>query len=370
MGRVIQTVTVRPFRCYRLSCWVKTQDLDPPERFRIAVMTDDGRVLMTRHAELESTQDWEEVGLAFNSLEYEAVNAYAGVWNGPSGRFWIDDMRITELGFLNVLHRPGTPMSVRGEATDAAYTEGRDYEKVVDDTLSFEVDHAGPLLKTLPGGRIREGERVVADYYQALALEEGSWQMGVCLSEPRVFEIWGKVVEILDEHIAPKAYFFSMDEIRQGGWCEACAGRGVSAGELFGDCVTRQVELVRDACPNAEIFVWSDMLDPNHNAKEGRYLFKGDFAGSWNHVPGDIIMACWYYDKRNESLRHFDELSFRTIGCGYYDAGNLENAKGWLEALAETAGACGIMYTTWRSRYDHLEPFGDLVANEDLKRKR
>jgi len=35
------------------------------------------------------------------------------------------------------------------------------------------------------------------------------------------------------------------------------------------------------------------MLDPNHNARGNYYLVKGDFTGSWNHVPKDLIIAVW-----------------------------------------------------------------------------
>ena len=60
-------------------------------------------------------------------------------------------------------------------------------------------------------------------------------------------------------------------------------------------------------------------------------------------------------------LRHFDELGFQTIGCGYYDKRNLKNAERWMKALGETPGACGIMYTTWKRDYDFLEQFGDIA---------
>ena len=46
----------------------------------------------------------------------------------------------------------------------------------------------------------------------------------------------------------------------------------------------------------------------------------------------------------------------------YYDADTLENPKGWLDALNQTPGAVGIMYTTWQNKYKLLGPFGDLVS--------
>jgi hypothetical protein len=75
-----------------------------------------------------------------------------------------------------------------------------------------------------------------------------------------------------------------------------------------------------------------------------------------------LIIACWKYKIRDQSLRHFQKHGFETIGCGYYDSKNLENAAGWLESLHETPGTCGIMYTTWQNQYDLLETFGDLCS--------
>jgi hypothetical protein len=99
------------------------------------------------------------------------------------------------------------------------------------------------------------------------------------------------------------------------------------------------------------------MLDPNHNAKKDYYLFNGDFAGSWERIPGDVIIACWRYEIRNESLRHFDGAGFRTLGCGYYDVDNANRAGDWAESMSKTPRAWGIMYTTWEDNYGFLEKF-------------
>jgi hypothetical protein len=310
---------------------------------------------------LKATNDWQEVTLGFNSLVYDRVQIYTGVWKGPAGRFWIDDVQLKEVGLINVTRRPGTPVEVRNSETGVVYREGEDFERIEDDNLTFDFDREELPLVMVAGGRVREGDRLLVDYYQALSIKDGSGQIGVCMSEPRVYEIWAQVARVLHETIAPKHYFFSMDEIRQGGWCRACEGRRLSAGELLGDCITRQAEIVRSVNPDAEIFIWSDMLDPNHNAKDNYYLFNGDFAGSWNHIPEDLIIACWHYDIRDESLRHFDQLGFRTIGCGYYDRDSEDAAKDWLASLAKTPGACGIMYTTWQDRYGFLQTFAGLL---------
>lgn len=364
MGRVMQEIAVRPFHCYRVALWVKTEGLEPAGAFQILVMGRDSRVLTSVSPTLEPTGDWRSVTVGFNSLDYGNLRVYAGVWGGAEGRVWIDDIRVEEAGIVNLVRRPGTPVTVRNADTGAVYREGEDYDRLEDTALSFKLDHRGPTIVALPGGRIRDGNRLLVDCYQALSTKHEAGQVGVCMSEPRVYEIWEETARLVHETIAPEGYFLSMDEIRQGGWCEACRRRGLSAGEILGDCVTRQREIIRGVNPKAEIFIWSDMLDPNHNAKDKYFAFSGDFSGSWDHIPRDLIVACWYHDIRDKSLRHFDENGFRTIGCGYYDKDDEAAVGNWIASLKKTAGSRGIMYTTWRDRYEFLEAFAALVRRE------
>jgi hypothetical protein len=104
------------------------------------------------------------------------------------------------------------------------------------------------------------------------------------------------------------------------------------------------------------------MFDPNHNARDHYYLAEGDITGSWNYIPKELKIVCWHYEKRQPSLSHFSKLGFQTLAGAYYDADDLDNPKGWLEALDQTPGAIGIMYTTWQDKYSLLPDFGDLVS--------
>jgi hypothetical protein len=293
-------------------------------------------------------------------MEHDKVRIYAGVWGGKQGRFWLDGLRIEEVGLTNVLRRPGTPLSVRDEGSGTVYEEGRDFVPVSDPKLTFRFDHPGPAIRLLPGSRIRDGQTLRVSYYHGMAIHDG--QVTICMSEPKVYDIWQKQAELIQQHLAPKRWLLSMDEIRAGGSCQACKARKMSMAQILGDCLTRQFEMIRRVNPQAEVFVWSDMLDPNHNAHGNYYLVEGDYTGSWKHVPKDLRIVCWYYEKRNESLAHFSGLGFQTLAGAYYDGDTLENPKGWLEALHRTPGALGIMYTTWQKKYELLGTFGDQVS--------
>ena len=360
-GRVMFEVPVRPWRCYVVAGWVKTEDLRPEGCFRVQVLTED-RSLAPVNVRVGATSEWRPFVVGFNSMGYEKVRVYAGVWGGKQGRFWLDDLRIAEVGLVNVLRRPGTPLVVRDDRSETVYEEGRDFAPVADPKLTFRFDHPGPTIRLLPGGRMRDGQALRVSYYHGMAIHDG--QVTACMSEPKVYEIWRKQAELIQKHLAPKRWLLSMDEIRAGGSCDACKARKLSMAQILGNCITRQCDIIRRVNPQAEVFIWSDMLDPNHNAHGNYYLVDGDYTGSWQHVPKDLRIVCWYYQKRHESLKHFSALGFKTLAGAYYDGDTLENPQGWLEALGQTPGALGIMYTTWQNKYELLGPFGDLLSRE------
>ena len=360
-ARVLQEVEVRPHRCYRLSCWVKTDGLEPASSLRMLVLGRDGRNVAPWNAKVPATADWQRIVMGFNSLDYDVVRIYAGVWGGKSGRFWIDDLQLEEIGLLNVLRRPGTPVTVRSVSTGRVYEEGQDYARIGDRKLDFRFERESPGIRIRPSGRIADGDQLRVSYYHGMAINNG--QVSVCMSEPKIYEIMLEEARLIHKHLAPKKYMLSMDEIRAGGACEACKRRHKTMGEILGYCITKQVEIIQSVNPEAQIFIWSDMLDPHHNAHDDYFLVDGDFAGSWRHVPKDLGIVCWYYKIREQSLEFFSSHGFRTVAGAYYDGDTLENPRGWLQALEQTPNAIGIMYTTWQNKYDLLDEFGDLVTN-------
>ena len=360
-ARVMFEVPVRPRRCYRVTGWVKTESLQPADRFQIQVLAGE-RSLAPVSVRVEPTMDWQRFTIGFNSLQFEQVRIYAGVWGGRDGRFWLDGWGLEEVALANVLRRPGTPLLVRDAQSDTACEEGRDFATVADPKLDFRFDHDGPPIRLLSGGRLREGQKLRVNCFHGMAIHDG--QVTVCMSEPKLYEIWQRQTELIHQHLAPRRWLLSMDEIRAGGSCEACRSRQLSMAQILGDCLTRQYQMIRRMNPEAEVFVWSDMLDPHHNARANYYLVEGGYTGSWQHVPKDLRIVCWYFEKRRESLAHFSALGFQTLAGAYYDGDTLGNPKGWLETLDRTPGALGIMYTTWQNKYELLAPFGDLVSGK------
>ena len=93
----MQEISVQPHCCYRITLQVKTENLQPAERFRFQALAGE-RSLAPLNLSVPATTDWQTVTVGFNSLEYKQVRLYFGVWGGESGRFWLDDIQLEEVG--------------------------------------------------------------------------------------------------------------------------------------------------------------------------------------------------------------------------------------------------------------------------------
>jgi hypothetical protein len=180
------------------------------------------------------------------------------------------------------------------------------------------------------------------------------------MGEPALYDIFDHEIKLLAERLQPRRVFLNMDEVRMGGTCRACQGQIMA--ELIGKCVTRQAQTIRKYLPQAQVYVWSDMFDPNHNAHGNYYLVDGDFTGSWKYLPKDLVVAVWGGEPREKSLNFFAKEGFSTLVACYYDADDLKDVQGWLEAARPLSNVRGFMYTPWQKKYSLLPAFGDLLA--------
>ncbi len=360
-GRVHQKVALRPHRCYRVTIHAKAQGLTRPGYFNLATLSpEEGRErsLAQRTFKLGPDADWTKFTYLFNSGKHDAVLLYAGVWEGKSGTLWLDDWGIEEAGPINVLRRPGTPVAVAND-DGIRYEEGRDYARLEDPDLHpWTQDKPAPELKLPPGSRIRPGETLRVSWYHSQVVHED--QVGVCMAEPKIYEIVEAESKALFAHLKPKRILLNMDEIRFGGTCRACEGQNMA--KLLGGSITKIRKILKQHHPKLEILIWSDMFDPNHNAHGDYYYVNGDYTGSWNHIPKDLTMAIWGSDVNPKSFAHFSKLGFKTLGACYYDADDLDAVKPWIEVANKTKGGRGVMYTTWERKYALLKDFGALAG--------
>jgi len=356
-ARAMQEVRVRPWRCYRFSTWVRLENVQPSDAFRMLALAG-GRSLAPREFRFTGTQEWTRISLLFNSMEFDTVRLYAGVWGGRAGRVWLDDWSLEEVGPAQVVRRSGTPVTLRSEDGAAEYELGRDF--VVPDDPQFSPYRADrpPLVFRRPdGSRIRDGERLRAGWYHPVVIHES--QITVCMAEPALYEHAAEEAERLARIVRPRRVLLSMDEVRMGGTCRACEGRDMA--HVLGQCAARLGAALRRHLPDVELYIWSDMFDPHHNARTNYYLVRGDFTGSWRHLPRDIAVVVWGGRPRPESLRFFAAEGRPIVIANYYDADTLDSVRAWLDLAREVPEVRGYMYTSWSKRYEWLEDYARLV---------
>jgi len=360
-GRIQQVLRVEPFRQYHVSVWVKSAGIRPASEVRVALLTEDGRSLNYTDLGVLPTQDWKRHDIVFNSLHYDRVRLYLGIWGGESGTLWWDDLRVEEKPFVNLIRREGAPLQVVGE-DGTVYEEGRDFEPLVDPRMGtvpwlggYEAWHEPPELRLAPKSRIREGERLRVSYYHTVVI--GDSQVPASLVEPKVFEILRDQAKRVEALFHPTAYLMSHDEIRIAGWDAISQASGKTVGELLAENVRRCIGILKEINPSARIYVWSDMFDPHHNAHDNYYLVNGSFEGSWEGLSPDVVIVNWYYGKREVNMPWFQSRGHRQLLAGYYD-GDPTTIRTWLDDAKRLSIAVdGVMYTTWRNDYDDLEAF-------------
>jgi hypothetical protein len=361
-----QKISVQPGRSYRFSFTIKTQDLQPSGGVRMLILKDNGKGTLASHnPTLKPTQDWTEVSFEFLNNQETTLLVYAGIWGGQSGQFWLDDLNLRENNTLsNVVTRKGTPRNLRSLDRSKTFVEGRDFE-AIRNLRSLD------QVRRLPDSTIHEGERLELTCYKIPSISH-AWgdQISLCMSNPDLYTYWESQAKQLHEIIAYKKILLSMDEIRNGGGCLTCQNSGLSMAEILGDCVTRVFDIFKRIDPAIEVLIWSDMLDPAHNARNNYYGVVGDFTGAWQHVPKDMSIMCWHHKIRNTSLPFFSDKGFKTYGAAYYDADDLSTSEEWLVSLNKTPNAQGIMYTTWLNKYALLADFGDMASSREARLRR
>ncbi len=123
--------------------------------------------------------------------------------------------------------------------------------------------------------------------------------------------------------------------------------------------------MIRKEDPGKPVYVWSDMFDPNHNAKKTGYYYlvkgEGPWHGGWEGLDKDVIVVNWNGGQgRKESLKWFAGRGHKQILAGYYDA-PVGNVTPWLKEASEVDGVIGVMYTTWSNDYSKLEAFMEKI---------
>jgi hypothetical protein len=332
------------FRCYHVSVQVKTAGFHGDAKIMALAPTGPLNFDTTG---FPADQDWTTVDSVFDTLDQTDVTLYFGVWGGLKGSLQWRNWKIVEAGLVNVLRRAGTPCTVAGRV------EGRGYDRIEDSRLGdgdYTVWHEPPVIRThgIADGTVLK----VSWFYPPIISGE---QVGICLSDPKTIALLTEQARLMKAAFGPPGYMMNHDEIRCMNWDEACESRHLDAGAELAENLRTCTHLLGDS----DKYVWSDMFDPFHNARDHFYLVRGDLKNSWAGLDPSVTVVNWNFEHRDESLKFFADRGNKQIIAGYYD-GDVDQIKQWIASADKVPGVTGIMYTTWAHHYEDLEAFAKL----------
>lgn len=369
-ARLRQHVTLKPGRFYRATVWLRTEGFDTMSgRLKMQIYLDrtsinGGADACREVRDVAPWDGWRKFELEFPSRECSGATVWCGTWGAKSGTFWVDDVSVEEIALREVSRSADSPRTVRSASTGKAYAFGKDWTNP--DWAKKRRNE--PVMFPLPAGSaIAEGEKVLLDTY--IPGRAGpKMQISTCMSDPRLYQLFRKSAEALEELLHPKKWFLSLDEVRNGGTCHLCAARKTDMAHIFADCILRQHEIIRSVHPGAEIYAWSDMFDPYHNSHDNYCGCKGTFAGVCDLIPRDVTMVLWHGGVLDKTIPFFTEHGLKVMGsvcCDGFSEDKTPDAwRKWKKAINETPGSKGFMYTTWRGDFSRLEDFAKAMLSE------
>lgn len=367
--RFNRQVQCQPHRQYVMSAWFKTENFAGSE-VRLLALAGNRALTYTAFSIPTTSQDWQKIEVTFNTLENTQINLYLGVWGGDKGKIWFDDFEIREAGFMNILRRKGTPVTIRNLTKGTIPKEGLDLDSIIDPFVSANLGNYGPShfvrsprLKN--GSSISNGDTVFVEYFHpftAVSDNQYSGSTMICVSEPEVSSIVEKQFEDVDSLFhSPEWFFFQHDEIRNMNRDSACLHAKKSPAVLLAGNINLCSTLRTSVNQNGRSVIWSDMIDSLHNATNNYYLINGDLRGIWNLVDPKPVIMNWNGSLKKESSDKFAELGFKQIASAYYDVGNTSTIRDWRMTMETNESFEGAMYTTWNGDYRFLRAFSYYV---------
>lgn len=370
-ARLRQKIALIPWRQYHLRLFFKSENFRGLSQLGILDASESAEERLNAPIPATGSRDWTQLDFTFNSQTSTSAWLYLGVWGGCSGTLWLDDIQIEETALVFVVRREGAPLKLYDPSNAAViYREGSDFNAIADPRIAasripFTDLYHDPAPVTLPAQtRLRPGQRVAIDFYAVFPIP-GLMQVAMCLTEPGVLDWQRRNAQAVRSVLPPASgILMQYDEIRQMNSCASCRAKHLSAAELLDWSVNQSARIYNSVLPGAPLYIWSDMFDPLHNARDHYYYVEGDLTGSSKGLPASVTVLNWNLDHLHDSLRwfsgadHAQPVAHSQIIAGFYGKGNgAAAARSQIREAAGVPGISGIMYTTWNDDYSQLEPF-------------
>lgn len=396
-AHIRQNIDLKPFRAYRISAFIATQDIKGQEYRRLMFSvkghtTADGHQneLLGRRSRpfgtstiwsfVSRTQGWREVHVDFNSLYSTAATLcfWSNCSKVPSGTVWIDDIRLEEVGLYETVRRKSQENSivVRSADGNTTYREGTDYivdpkcNTFTDDSYFYE-GH----LKIPQESPIKNGQELRVNWYQYADVETAVPETDFCLRET-----WNALRDNLtriDNIMGHKNWMWmAMNEWRVAGWNDQCKlMKFQTAGEYMGKSLRMIQNLLWEENGCRQVYTWNDMFDPYHNAWKPYRMTNGGALNSWKDLHDSTIIINW------RPGPHWDKMSYRFY-MGLDDSLNPEgkvirqiipcNTGGIISSRLKTIeqfekeggkGVIGIVYLCWSSNHSQMAAVANVCKS-------
>ena len=350
-------VPVKKDSIYRISLKVRTVNFSGASRLSLRVFQQEGwEARAISPTRFKPMQDWTEVSLVAQSIDDDVltVRLFTSV-KGATGTYGVKDAQMERIAPSRVSE--AFPVRVAGAASGAVFSAGRDY------AVSVGKKSEPMALKIPAGSSIKEGEELMVDVQTPVEVVHQSTPL--CFTHPDREAYYRRTAEAVKRTLNPRKWFLYCDEIRAGGLCPRCRASGKTMAQLIADDVKLQCAAIRSVRADAEIYSWSDMFDPTHNAREKYFALASSLIGIWELLPRDLVICCWREGRaENSSVAFFESLGFRTQVALYYDDDTLELSRRGLKAARAAAHCQGVVFATWRKNYKKLPAFCDLLRGE------
>lgn len=388
-AHIRQRVTLKPFRAYRLSAWIKTKGVTNyfSVKFRVEIsdresLLDKDRPFATPYdsyhkggtwSGLSPNQSWRLSQADFNSLDNQF--AYVQFVVSPTkdaqkGTVWLDDMRLEEVGLYETVRSPTRPIIVKSADGSKSYVDGTDY--VVDPKCNtFTVKSFGyeGHLQIPAGSSIQDRQELRVDWYQMADVAYALPEANFCLSETR--EAARDNIRRIDELYEHSNWMFlGYDEWRTAFWDDRCElfPKAKTAGDYLSGTLQLTLDLLRSANPCREAYLYSDMFDVYHNAYFPYYATtNGGCQDSWKNMDTNIVIIQWNacgYPWNERSLRFYMGLddSLNPEGKVYRQVLNVLGPgvlSTWLNYVEKAEkeggrGVVGICYIDWEAKFTQM----------------
>lgn len=370
-ARVMKAIKTQRFQQYHASVWIKTENLSSQIEIKARSLKD--KDTSYTYLNTKPTQDWTQHHVTFNSLDNEELNFYIGAWALESGKFWLRDAKIESTGAVNLVRRATAPIEVQlvSEQGKVALKENVDFERWSDPKLGvigyagqYEPWHTPPPIRLKR--KLPDGSQLLVSYFHTHIIH-GEQVCGTI--GDAIFESFLKQQASAIGKLFPTSdYMMSHDEYRLMNWTKHTIP-GLRANASPAELLTHNAKVCFEAIqlehPLARVLTWSDMFDPYHNAVDNYFLVNGSLKSS--QLPQQVVVVNWNFEKKAESVKHFESLGHHQIIAGYYDPSpykpNKDEIVDWLDTVVDQKlqHVDGVMYTTWHKNYRDVEDFARNV---------